>query len=245
MTYSRSSSIIFVMLIAAAVGSADAATLAAEPATDSARLSLKKRDYPWYDATRDSLRPLRPSKGMDVARSPSSYDLPDFGLGQAIFYLAWCLLAVLIAGLIFILIRSFMIFEFADENAAPELPEVTLETLQALPLPETNRGIRDFLAEAERLASQSLYGSAMTYYYSWQLLQLNQQQAIELEKGKTNRQYSKEVQSSMPGLTDLFRQSIQLFEDTFFGKLPVSADDFQRVWEQRQKFVFSGRRPRT
>lgn len=240
----RSTLILFVMLISASVVSTISA-IAAEPVAEAARSSLKRHAYPWYDAKKDSFRPMSPSKNIEPPTNLSPIELPDFGLGQVIYFLAWTLLAVLISTMVIVLVRSLTIVEFADEQEAPEQPEVTLEALQALPMPETNRGIRDFLAEAERLASQSSYGPAMTYYYSWQLLQLNQQQAIELEKGKTNRQYLNEVQSSMPGLNDLFRQSIQLFEASFFGKLPVSADDFQPVWEHREKFNSSGRRRRT
>lgn len=251
MNLSHTSPMIFALLVAAATGSA-ASALAIEPATesasgpvvDSARLSLKQRAYPWYDQTKDSFRPLRPTRKLDDPESPASLNIPGSSLlAQVVYLLAWSLLAVLLIGLIIALVRSLQIFDFDDDTTPSQQPEVTLETLQALPLPEKTQGIRDFLKEAEKLASQSLYGQAMTFYFSWQLLQLNQQQIIELEKGKTNRQYSKEVQSSMPDLTDLFRQSIRLFEDAFFGNLPVSAYDFQRVWGQRGKFTVTRRRP--
>jgi hypothetical protein len=76
----------------------------------------------------------------------------------------------------------------------------------------------------------------MTFYHSWQLTQLDRHGMIELQKGKTNRQYTAETKRSCPELVGLFRASIRLFEDAFFGHLEITRESFEEVWNQRAQF---------
>ena len=54
-------------------------------------------------------------------------------------------------------------------------------------------GRLDLLAEARRHYQAGNYGAAIVYLFSFQLVQLDQRQIIRLAKGKTNRQYLREV----------------------------------------------------
>jgi hypothetical protein len=67
-------------------------------------------------------------------------------------------------------------------------------------------------------------------------VQLDQREWIELARGKTNRQYARELSQTHPDLLPIFRKSIRLFEDAFFGKLPVSPEDFLEVWKSQNDF---------
>ena len=234
---------ILVTLLASEVGLATFLA-ATEPTADKVRAALQKRAFPWYDATKDTFRPLRPLKDVSKKSTDHQSSCADVsGLAPVLHALMWTLLAVLIAGLLIVAIRTARNVELiADSSAEPAAATVDLETLEALP--EPTRGVRDLLGEAARLASQSSFGSAMTFYYSWQLVQLDQQQLIEVQKGKTNRQYSREVRAAKPELVGVFGQSMRLFEDAFFGNLPVTSEDFQQVWDQRDRFAFSLRRTR-
>jgi hypothetical protein len=161
-------------------------------------------------------------------------------LGPVVTVLMWVLLAALVAALAIAIFRAVQGIELKSEAQADiDLPEIDLEKLEALP--EPTRGVQDLLGEAERLAAQASFGAAMTFYHSWQLLQLDKQQLIDVQKGKTNRQYSREVHLTRPELTNLFRKSVHLFEDAFFGSLPVSREDFQDVWDQRHRFTLGQR----
>ena len=64
-----------------------------------------------------------------------------------------------------------------------------------------------------------------------------------LAHGKTNGQYAAEVTAAAPALAPLFRRSSRLFEDAFFGELPVARADFLAVWEDRDQIASFARAP--
>jgi hypothetical protein len=159
--------------------------------------------------------------------------------------LLWILLGVVVAIFVVALINGLRNARTIDEPGATPaaVATVSLQALEALP--ETTRGVRDLLGEAARLAAESAYGQAMTFYHSWQLMQLDKQGSLELQKGKTNRRYQAEVAESRPDLVDPFRLSTKLFEDAFFGHLEVRKEQFEQVWNQRGAFESTSRRLRT
>ena len=229
---------------------------AVEPTVDDAKQALKHRSFPWYDAANDSLRPLSApaaKKSQDDSKfdaesnEGSAKESPQIGdMGFSLFFrlLMWGMLVALIVGIIALVIWSMRDLDpILDPSNEPEAAIIDLETLEALP--EPTRGVRDLLAEAGRLAAASSFESAMTFFYTWQLVQLNQRQIIEVQKGKTNRQYTHEVRESQPELTALFRQSTRLFEDAFFGNLPIPREAFLQVWEQRRQFEIAPKRGRS
>jgi hypothetical protein len=210
----------------------------AEPG-DAAKAALRGRNYPWYDAPKDGYKSLKPPKD-DIP--PLSQDR-EFGNVRfpAIQILMWTVLGIIIALLVMAIIHWL-------KNMTPPVAEtkttieasVSMERLEALP--EAARGVRDLLGEATRLAALGDYGKAITFYYSWQLMQLDKFGLLELQKGKTNRQYLLEVKQSNPDLTSLLRRSTRLFEDAFFGSLAVAREDFEEVWSQRRTFDEPARR---
>lgn len=206
---------------------------------DGAKTALRKRAYPWYDAQKDgykSLRAREPQKPID----DSIGNLGSISLfGSVLQIVMWVVLGVLVAGFLILLIQWLKNYVAPPELTKTEDPTamVNVERLEALP--EKARGVRDLLGEAGRLASSGAYAQAMTFYYSWQLTQLDRQALLELQRGKTNRQYLNEVKKSSPDLTELFRSSIRLFEDAFFGHLEISKESFESVWSQR--FSFEGK----
>ncbi len=77
-------------------------------------------------------------------------------------------------------------------------------------------GRLDLLAEARRHYQAGNYGAAIVYLFSFQLVQLDKRQIIRLAKGKTNRQYLREV-GPRAALLRLVEQTMVAFEDVFFG----------------------------
>lgn len=217
---------------------------AAEPSEETARASLARRGFPWYDAKQDDFRHLDPPKHVEPSR-PKNDDNPDdsgnlFQILQKI--LLWGVLITLIAAVAVIAVRTWQ-DSFFEPAHKPSEAAISLEALEALPEPV--RKVHDLLGEAARLVAEADFAAAILFYYSWQLVQLDRHQHIELQKGKTNRQYQREVSASMPGLIDAFSPSRRLFEDAFFGQLPIDQLEFQQVWNQRHRFDFDSRRGRS
>ncbi|WP_010584412.1 DUF4129 domain-containing protein [Schlesneria paludicola] len=231
-------------LLLSVIGFATSAR-ANEPPPDTAKSALSKRTYPWYDAKNDSFRPLQPPREIDDRQPSKDNSYLSFGqsAGPILLVVMWIILGVAILSVLVLIARSMGVIDPQIHNdRRPDEPVVDLETLDALPEPV--RGVSDLLSTAERLAAQEAFAEAITFYFGWQLVQLDRQQWIEVQKGKTNRQYRREVSLTKPELNEVFGASIRLFEETFFGKLPVSRDAFEQVWADRDKFQANSRKGR-
>lgn len=225
---------LFVLIAGAGVAVSD------EPPSTGAAASLKKQSYPWYDSNRDAFRPLRPAKndvqkssdssGRDNVRrtEPRPESSASVPLGQL---LQWILLGIVIALIVVAIFKAIGNRSVSPETAPAAAATISTERLEALP--ESTRGVTDFLAEATRLRAAREFSKAMVLYHTWQLVELDKLQALELQKGKTNRRYLREINESRPDLAGLFRQSTRFFEDAFFGSLDVTESDFESVWNQR------------
>ena len=104
-------------------------------------------------------------------------------------------------------------------------------------VPEEARGDVDQLLPriAARLAAGDHAGAAILYH-AWQLVELHARGVIELAKGKTNRRYAAEVAALTPALAELFAATTRLSERARFGRLPVTAEEFEGVWRERGRF---------
>lgn len=225
-------------IVAAIVGS-PAPVQAADPAGANAKSALQKHAYPWYDTSRDAFRPMRPTEVERPSSAANDFKLFSGAIpfGQIVL---WMVLGIIVALLVAAIAKGLSNVEPPAIKDHRQLPAVNVERLEALP--ESTRGVHDLLGEAARLAAQGAYGPALTFYHSWQLLQLDKQGLLELQKGKTNRRYIAEVVQSKSSLIDLFRNSTRLVEDAFFGHLPVSREQFEFVWNQQSSFRESERR---
>ena len=60
---------------------------------------------------------------------------------------------------------------------------------------------------------------------------------IRLAKGKTNRQYLREItRSGRRALGDILEQTLLAFEDVFFGDRELPRDRFEACWQQLAEF---------
>ena len=201
------------------------------PAQTRVQKVLQDRSFPWYDAKQDSFRPLKPvvvEKHEDAA-GPSPSAQPTASI------LMWCMIAVM-AFVLLMLILQWTTDLTAPTVRSQDVQAIAIDTERLEALPQVTHGVRDLLGEATRLAAQGMYGQAMAFYASWQLVRLDQSGNVELQKGKTNRQYLREVERTRPELRELLRDSMRLFEDAFFGHLTVSEGEFLRVWNRRVEF---------
>ena len=212
-----------------------------------ARELLTKRNYPWYDASTDSLRrfefPDRPdAKSSDRADIPQRIStqtrqnkpgVASGGIGLSLF--AWIALAFLIAGLAGLLVWAFFRLESRNQKTSSSFAQRSIsESIQNLPfLVEDNGG--DFRQLAEAAYRRGDVRQAITFLYSHLLVSLDQRGLIRLRKGKTNRQYLRELRPYRP-LAIFFQQVMVPFEAVFFGDHDLSLPDFENCWNDLERF---------
>lgn len=230
--------------------------------------ALRKTKVPWYDADADAVRIIslqnesevgdrqdwqksktkRPEWKWDwnwdwwpnsggTGGGGGSFRLPTFG--ELLQYLGWILLFVVLGGLIYSLIRSFLNLEADNETVAAKQTaddedRTDEQRIRELPVqPSSKKG--DFLSTAQSNYEAGRYADAIIYLFSHRLIQLDRAGIIRLTRGKTNRQYLYEASRS-EDLRKIFGQTIVCFEDVFFGKHDLSRDRFERAWADNNEF---------
>lgn len=200
---------------------------------NNSQQAFESQKFPWYDQEKGQFKPLKVSKEPPATPRSDSGTTSSGWVGR---FLLWFLLLLLVLAIVAVALQFLPGFERVETTKSiTAAPTIDLKKLEALPEPV--KGVKDLLAEAQRFAEQAAFDRAMICYYSWQLLQLDREQFIELQKAKTNRQYLREVRKTKSDLLELFHQSIHLFEETFFGGFAVSQNDFEQVWNQRDRFT--------
>lgn len=99
-------------------------------------------------------------------------------------------------------------------------------------LPPTEEGLLELV---RRLADEGQFGRAMVPLYGYQLLHLDAHGLIHLAKGKTNRQYYRELRGSEP-ISTILLNTICTFERAFFGGHQIARDDFEQCWNRLDAF---------
>lgn len=214
-------------------------------AIESGRDALSGRpSFPWYDRQQDSLKRIDVEPPDDVAarkskweaKPPPNWTIPDW-MKKLLEATGWLLLALVIVAVIWGLLKAFGNMELApatgdldDEDSL----QGDIDRVESLPF-QLNRPQSDLLSEARRYYEAGDYGQAMIYLYSYQLVQLDRHHIIRLTKGKTNRQYLREVRSRHE-LWDVLRSSMVAFEDVYFGHHQLSQSRFESCWEKLDLF---------
>lgn len=188
--------------------------------------------YPWYDQATDGLKridvqPPPPTPG------PSSpwFNLPDLS------WLLWTVVAIMIGLALLLLWRWWRQWQMrpkaglatAGVPAARPAPEI-----EALPF-DVPRPRGDLLEEARAADAAGDYSRAVLYLFSHQLLQLGRRQIIDLQRGKTNRQYLRETRSRGP-LGRVLEPVMVAFEDVFFGHHAIDGPRMQACWAEHARF---------
>jgi hypothetical protein len=226
----------------------------ADPAVEAGHQALRDSgDLPWYDPETDGLRDLhaktRQNEDTDTRKHGWEWELPKRNttprvnwqfptIWEFVQYTAIVLLVVLVIGLVILLLRYFLKQE--EELGSPgaaqafEDQQSEVDRVEQLPFVVRRPG-GDLLSEARALYEQGRYGEAMVYLYSYQLVQLDRHQVIHLAKGKTNRQYLREVRQA-PQLRDILHTSMIAFEDFFFGRHDLNRMRFEQCWQRLDEF---------
>ncbi len=228
--------------------------------TDQAMRSVGSQN--WYDKSNDSYIPpsVEPSQDNLLRKegwlaSENSWWPPwkqrtgrSFGNGWNVGFGRWLsdwfslavliplglMLAVVIGLLLFYSFRTYLPSRFEEAQKAASL---AIDPLRMSDLPFETKGLTHAnpLDHAESLMQERRYSEAIVYLYAYQLLALDQSRKIDLQKGKTNRMYLRELGDQFP-LQSLVRKTMLAFEDAFFGDHEISADRFAECWQTLSEF---------
>jgi len=211
----------------------------ADPSVEAGREALGHWNrYPWYDSATDGVRRVE-------IPEPSNWDPPSWGSSYRFDFLdgvlqwgAWCLLALVLGLGIYYLVRTYLDREELGGTTAKRdrsKPDSTdADRIEALPFPMRTENL-DLLEETRNLGRQGHFSRAIICLYSYQLIHLDRQQRIRLTKGKTNRQYLREVGPGGP-LGRILERTMIAFEDVFFGNHTIDRVRFESCWSRLDEF---------
>lgn len=231
------------------------------PAVAGALAAVATMDLPWFDVERDTLGPpgtsslTPPAPRLAEPKSPRdwTWDSPDFsanrgwnfsGFGDVLAswlqIAAWVLLVVAALWFVVFVLRSYRDLELGkrpDTDKRPLDRTIDVEKLADLPFesPEANG---DLLSAIRQKVEQGKHGEATVLLFGYQLLKLDKSQIIHILKGKTNRQYVREVgrHEGQSRLRDMLTQTMVTFEDYFFGNHPVTREKFEACFGLLEEF---------
>jgi hypothetical protein len=184
------------------------------------------RDFPWYDAAKDELRPITLREPFQPFRFPR---LP-------LNWLFYTVIGLLLAGIVYWLLRIYWETRGSKVRTDPRQSERVMDAEQVEALPfMADRSRDDLLGEARRHYQLGNYSEAIIYLFSYELVELDKSALIQLAKGKTNRQYLREAGPSRP-LGGLLEMTIVTFEDVFFGRRPLDRGGFDACWQRLDEF---------
>jgi hypothetical protein len=216
----------------------------AEAAVEAGKEAISEAaDFPWYDSSNDSVQRIdvKPRKDIDNRHSKWQTKLPDFSLPawlvQLLKVLMWALIAVVFGFLIYLLVRAVVSYEEGMRGTAPGGVRTVageIDRVESLPF-QLKRPQTNLLEEARRLYEVGEYGEAVVYLYSYQLIQLDQNHLIRLTRGKTNRQYLREIRRR-PNVHGLLERTMIAFEDFFFGNHSIDRRRFESCWNALDDF---------
>jgi hypothetical protein len=204
--------------------------------------ALRSNRFPWYDRTNDSLHRL------EVRAAEKPHFLPfNPALNFLIFWGALAVLAVVLAALVLMILRAVGLRKSPARNRGEPLLVGEARRIEALPYPVARANL-SLLDQARNFYQAGNYAAAMIYLFSHQLVQLDRRQIIRLAKGKTNRQYLREVAGHpfaghpLAGggaaelLCRLVGQTLVAFEDVFFGHHDIDRRRFEACWSRLPEF---------
>lgn len=204
---------------------------AEQDAVESARETFQRRGIrpPWYDAESDGLRPV---KIRQPPPAPSGRQPVSFLSGQAIVTAMIVVLVIIVVVLVVAWLYSLRDRPKTDRPGAKKI----LARGRSEGLPEhIDETIGDWEAAIRAAVDRGDYRRAAVLLFSYELVELDRNQLIRLERGKTNRQYLHELRKKT-SLRGALEEAMVLFEDAYFGGRAVEAERFERCWARFPEF---------
>ena len=237
----------------------------AESAVETTRQAFRNAgQWDWYDAENDQVRPLpMPGERASESRreqepgSPNSFkESPaesreqvrstEPGTVSALVNLfAWIMIVSLLVGFLVVIVAAIWRSGFAKkkpsetaEQDETESGEYVAEMPFFLDRPES-----EWLRTARNHYEQGNYRQAMIYVYAHMLNVLDEHRWLQLARGKTNRQFLKELRASATerqlnsSMGDYFYLAMMRFEKAFFGSHALTRDELDAIWKGLDRFL--------
>ena len=93
----------------------------------------------------------------------------------------------------------------------------------------------DLETAAEEALGRGDLRSALIFFFSWILVEMDKRDAVVLDKGKTNLEYWRELEGR-PRLRDIYHNVMKRFERVYFGGFSISRQEFDKAWNLRGPF---------
>ena len=220
-----------------------------QQAIDACRERLDE-GFPWYDSGQQALRPIHVKKTRqphpprdwvwNTNKRPKwnwnwNWNWPN--LGRVLQACVWIGLVLIIGALLYFFLRSYVLVGPRSGRGSDDWDkghDSDVERVENLPFPVRNP-TTDLLGEAQRNYRAGNFAEAIIYLFSYQLVQLDRNNLIRLTKGKTNRQYVRELSSGID-LKSILSNTMLVFEDVFFGSYPLERVRFESCWNRMDEF---------
>ncbi|MGI6401585.1 MAG: hypothetical protein ACOX0A_05665 [Thermoguttaceae bacterium] len=203
--------------------------------------ATKSGGYPWYSSKSKSVvfLPDRP-RDTKVEISPALQEKEEDSADQRVWWKVLTLwasvaaLTIIVCLLLWYGIREFLKRGARQRFKAEELRrrQRRIETLAE----EARVRYDDLDRAAEEALARGDLRSALVFYFSWILVEMDKRDVVFLDKGKTNLEYWRELEDK-PQLRELYRSVMIEFERVYFGGRSISRSDFDKVWNQRESFA--------
>ena len=157
-------------------------------------------------------------------------------LGPVVIYGLLVLgIILLLALIIWVFLNSRVEIGSGSNNDDFSRPDRSLaESIRHLPF-EMDVTQGDFRQQAQTAYQAGDFRKALIFLFSHVLVTLDQEKLVRLKKGKTNRQYLRELSPSPP-LVGYYGDVMVPFEQTFFGDYPITKDVFEQCWQGLNEF---------
>lgn len=242
------------LALMAFAGSALAAPGLDEPVEQGRRALERVPQAEWYDPQADQLRPIpvpgeteMPSSRPGSPPKPKAQktgnwnaNLPTLWGHQLGALLMYFILFVVLGVITFLIIRAIRkgnpatMRSAAGTDATQDDTSRQVDRIEHLPF-EVRKKDANLLQEARRCYEAGNYNEAIVYLFSFQLLELDKAHVIRLAKGKTNGQYLRETVRHRP-LRSILQQTMNAFEDVFFGNRHLTRERFEGCWNELPQF---------
>ena len=157
------------------------------------------------------------------------------GFGLIAYGLLFLGIALLLALIIWVFLNSRVEIGSGSNNDDFSRPDRSLaESIRHLPF-EMDVTQGDFRQQAQTAYQAGDFRKALIFLFSHVLVTLDQEKLVRLKKGKTNRQYLRELSPSPP-LVGYYGDVMIPFEQTFFGDYPITKDVFEQCWQGLNEF---------
>lgn len=250
--------------IAVLAFSPSATVRADDEQADPVRAMQSIGNPPWYDKANDRYAPPTVTQEIDnpirsqgwidintnqekIAQAKSSAANPaggggrgglfDFG-GDWLAIVMLALLALVLVTLLSMLayhsLRNFMPNRF-EKNLETDAIQIDPAKVADLPFEIQPTTHDNPLAEAEALMRAGKFSEAAIFLYGYMLLALDRARKLDLQRGKTNRMYLRELRPHPP-LQEIVKRTMLAFEDVYFGQHPLDRERFLKLWNQLDAF---------